>query len=369
MARKRKDSVIFDIREVNEALESPSLPRVDEHTSFYSSQAGHDQIVETYPKYVFQKLDQGADYIRLFKLQHGEFHDYIVGTLETFHIRDAPAYRAMSYEWMKDIASHNVYMDEDVVTTVTIGENLFIFLRNYRTNMILDDPVEYLWIDHVCINQDDKFEKSHQVRRMRMIFEKAYEVVAWLGPDYDCTKSHRRTSFDSNNKCKCVTTFGQQSFRSSFWTRLWIQQEMVLAKRVIFMIGQRAVPASELQEDLEWDQDLIDDEPALRAALYSNEKKAFTLLKAIKLFSHKICHEPKDRVFGLLGMVYKHHRISVDYNLDTYQVFWETVDKVFTLEHFGEKDFRENFVTDTLVKLGVHMGFYSNDAFKVCQAM
>jgi len=39
-----------------------------------------------------------------------------------------------------------------------------------------------LWIDAVCINQDDLDEKTAQVRMMKEIYSGAVEVVAWLGP-------------------------------------------------------------------------------------------------------------------------------------------------------------------------------------------
>ncbi|EME81956.1 uncharacterized protein MYCFIDRAFT_18284, partial [Pseudocercospora fijiensis CIRAD86] len=39
----------------------------------------------------------------------------------------------------------------------------------------------YLWVDAVCINQEDDAEKSQQVSKMLTIFKKALHVVIWLG--------------------------------------------------------------------------------------------------------------------------------------------------------------------------------------------
>jgi hypothetical protein len=39
----------------------------------------------------------------------------------------------------------------------------------------------YIWIDTVCINQFDDFDKSRQVAKMRSIYENAEEVVVYLG--------------------------------------------------------------------------------------------------------------------------------------------------------------------------------------------
>ncbi|RSL45980.1 hypothetical protein CEP54_014050 [Fusarium duplospermum] len=39
-----------------------------------------------------------------------------------------------------------------------------------------------LWVDAICINQEDKAEKSHQVPFMKNIYSKANIVFCWLGP-------------------------------------------------------------------------------------------------------------------------------------------------------------------------------------------
>jgi hypothetical protein len=40
-----------------------------------------------------------------------------------------------------------------------------------------------LWIDAICVNQDNLEERSHQVRRMADIYSNASRVVAWIGSE------------------------------------------------------------------------------------------------------------------------------------------------------------------------------------------
>ena len=40
-----------------------------------------------------------------------------------------------------------------------------------------------LWIDAICINQDDVFERNHQVRLMGDLYRSATSVLSWLGAD------------------------------------------------------------------------------------------------------------------------------------------------------------------------------------------
>jgi hypothetical protein len=49
----------------------------------------------------------------------------------------------------------------------------------------LRSPIEIriLWIDTICINQDDIPERNEQVKRMTNIYTFAYRVVTWLGEE------------------------------------------------------------------------------------------------------------------------------------------------------------------------------------------
>ncbi|KAI9274712.1 hypothetical protein BDA99DRAFT_498325, partial [Phascolomyces articulosus] len=43
--------------------------------------------------------------------------------------------------------------------------------------------IKYIWYDQLCINQNNKEEKQHEIRNMHQIYENAYCTVA-LVPDY-----------------------------------------------------------------------------------------------------------------------------------------------------------------------------------------
>lgn len=45
--------------------------------------------------------------------------------------------------------------------------------------------VDYFWIDAICINQEDVLEKSAQVSLMGEIYKKATHGIVWLGPTYE----------------------------------------------------------------------------------------------------------------------------------------------------------------------------------------
>ena len=65
----------------------------------------------------------------------------------------------------------------------TVGENLASALRHLRSR---SNPLQ-IWVDAICINQEDDEEKSYQVKFMYSIFESASFVTAWLGSPGDHT--------------------------------------------------------------------------------------------------------------------------------------------------------------------------------------
>ncbi|RYP12528.1 hypothetical protein DL765_007264 [Monosporascus sp. GIB2] len=62
--------------------------------------------------------------------------------------------------------------------TIQVTKSLWVALRHLRYR---DEP-RYLWVDQICINQEDTAEKNIQVGCMGEIYSKATCSVIWLGP-------------------------------------------------------------------------------------------------------------------------------------------------------------------------------------------
>ncbi|KAK3339793.1 heterokaryon incompatibility protein-domain-containing protein [Lasiosphaeria hispida] len=88
-------------------------------------------------------------------------------------------YEALSYCWGD--AVHNRVTTVCNGVTFTVGENLGAALLRLR----LPEAPRTLWIDAVCINQDDLAERAQQVGYMRDIYRHSKGVLIWLGTEYD----------------------------------------------------------------------------------------------------------------------------------------------------------------------------------------
>lgn len=76
---------------------------------------------------------------------------------------------------MKD---HSIFIDN---CALHITENLHSALLELRSHQL----ERLLWIDAICINQDDMNEKSHQIQLMSKIYGLASCVIVWLGKAED----------------------------------------------------------------------------------------------------------------------------------------------------------------------------------------
>ncbi|KIM93081.1 hypothetical protein OIDMADRAFT_70040, partial [Oidiodendron maius Zn] len=95
-------------------------------------------------------------------------------------------YTAISYAWGDpEPGTYEALIDGQ---TFCVRQNLWNCLDQVRLN----HKIRFLWIDAICINQNNPVEKSEQVLKMGDIYSRATEVYAWLG-EADC---HTNRVFD-----------------------------------------------------------------------------------------------------------------------------------------------------------------------------
>nr|OQO27261.1 hypothetical protein B0A51_04897 [Rachicladosporium sp. CCFEE 5018] len=114
-------------------------------------------------------------------------------------------YIALSYTWDAPITADDEAVDLESETrevliesvagapsTIEIRRNLYDALQTLGPAMLQktrDDGVSHIWIDAICINQEDLEERSQQVALMGKIYSTAVSVWAWLGAADDTTDS------------------------------------------------------------------------------------------------------------------------------------------------------------------------------------
>ncbi|GAP92954.1 putative heterokaryon incompatibility protein [Rosellinia necatrix] len=135
-------------------------------------------------------LDSDRFEIRLLNIQPGAFDDPVKCNFHYTHLTgdDSPhsPFDGLSYCWGSSSDAAYILLDPEYDSgfgrswnghEFPVGRNVETALRRLRS----DTKPLSIWVDAICINQDDLNERSGQVKIMRMIYSQATTVHIWLG--------------------------------------------------------------------------------------------------------------------------------------------------------------------------------------------
>ena len=204
------------------------------------------------------------DDIRLLTVVHHDGAAAIL-RLET-HPRDrAPDYDALSYAWGEDTSTSFTLCNG---FQLSIRSNLFDALP--LIHKARPAPRRPLWIDAICLNQEDAEEKADHVPLMGIIYERATRTLVWLGQAADDSDlamdnlSELRTYMQTQNQDELehygitdpsailqyhglaaqtdpIWSGVQALFERRWFYRLWTLQEIVLAQDPTIICGGKCI--------------------------------------------------------------------------------------------------------------------------------
>jgi hypothetical protein len=196
-------------------------------------------------------LDPQRRQIRLVELLPGIDTDDINCKLQVVTLDDSPKYEALSYVWGDINITRDIIIDGQAFPATI---NLETALRHLRK----PDEIRVLWVDAICIDQDDNVEKTHQVRMMGDIFKNACQGLIWLGDPQNSgfTTADAKAAFDiihmtagSRDQVRSeISELGSETdfaavksiMNSPWWYRIWKLQEVVLPAKVIVVWGSES---------------------------------------------------------------------------------------------------------------------------------
>ncbi|KAF5667197.1 heterokaryon incompatibility protein (het-6OR allele) [Fusarium heterosporum] len=293
---------------------------------------------------------------------------------------NVPTYEALSYVWGKPDFTECITLNDNPFFITPSLKYILTSLR-YETRSRL------LWVDALCINQLDIGERSKQVALMREIYSNCERDIAWLDPMigkdhgsndiygdphlqvkeeelrvamrlmHDITQKNPQTlktlqdqSYGDGSLGLDLTqqlSLGDLFREPALWQRLWVMQELSLAPRLTLMCKG---------SELSWDSltALFKDEPYFdafhmnmvshmqhylefndvfvpvkriedqRSQLRYGDEAQSRLMDVLVRFREQQSTNPKDQVYGLLGLVTENHGIQVDYAKSTRDLYKET---------------------------------------------
>lgn len=216
-------------------------------------------------------------------------------------------YEALSYIWGEPMLSEVINTSDG---SILITPNLADALHHLRRPL----KPRNLWIDALCINQKDNSEKGPQVRGMGRVYASAEGVLVWLGPDpskiAERIFSQIRTACEMFESPKInlaeymrkTGSSGRQVFEMSWFSRLWVVQELVLSYKALFCWGD-----AQVDRDFMVFVSRFNQERTWLKHIHTFTRPVPTLLRHTRDLS---CSDQRDRIYGLLGLCSKSHSLS-----------------------------------------------------------
>lgn len=288
-----------------------------------------------------------------------------------------PNYTAISYAWGDPSDMTKIKIRDEhfpVFVEVPISKSLYYGLKALRRKG--EDML--VWADALSIDQQNRDEKNQQLSLMADIYKKAQYVAIWMGPEGD--DSDLATALLQDVATAAQTEAGRVQVKSilfsraqdqslpavaalferEYWNRLWIVQEIFNAASIYVYCGSSkplpwAVYQTASRVFQQYKRDLEDFLPR-RHSIVSRKQYSYSqilaysgpgslpeldslvslgdeaLLEVLRACRRKLSSDPKDKVFGILGVLGKEVReeFAIDYGKSVKEVFTDVVDFLLT---------------------------------------
>jgi hypothetical protein len=263
---------------------------------------------------------QDNNHIRLLVL-HPSLNDSdpITCTIQHARLFDASlGYEAVSYTWGNPTQTQEICF-KGSMRKLFVGKNCYNALQHLRQQR--EDRL--LWIDAICINQENLAERASQVRVMDEIYDHASGVMVFLGDEIQCSSSlfeelaaaeeliNDNGDSDLPYPERAIICELEKLFGHPWLERVWVLQEVCAKGSVTFMCGSAStsfgaltslyfgylratmVTTEEWPLPLEWilrpPEEFATPELTLWHLLYSSQDCQAT--------------DPRDRIFALKSLV------------------------------------------------------------------
>jgi hypothetical protein len=299
--------------------------------------------------FVYQKLDPdpNEDSIRLVLIESStNIDDPLLCSLIHVKFAEKRRYKALSYMWGTEAVKQKIFLDG---AEFYIGQNLWDALHYLRG---LGNQMPF-WIDAICINQLDVPERNKQLAMMKWIYFRADTVVIWLGRKYSKyqtrIKSTARdidlqgTNHDEPQKWRiagdATVEPGETSEAVSvglnkeggvsasdeeremvmklctdgYWDRLWIIQEIGRAHQKEVCFGNLAMGWNAFIELATLHNSSCEGPLRLNRLLQEKYSGSHTLRKLLEDHRKALCKEPRDKIYGLVGLAADAIGFPMDY--------------------------------------------------------
>ena len=309
---------------------------------------------------------------------------------------DVRDYEALSYVWGSVSRPCEIKING---WKITVTKTVYLALRDLR----YQEEDRFLWIDALCIDQENKEERGQQVQRMGLIYSKAKQVIIWLGEStYDTDYAMHYMKQLENESIKhasrnqkitdeqwvsmwlAVVAYLSTDQRDllvegflsllhrNWFKRVWIIQETANARAAKIVCGGSSISANifalmpsllEITPDPHC-QPILDIMPGhLRnSSWWARKRDLYTML--VKFRKSKAT-DPRDNIYALLGIssdVCDTNLLKANYEKDLQDVIFDTTSFLLKFNDLDPPIYR--FFSWTLPEFFKNLNVLANEVLK-----
>lgn len=255
--------------------------------------------------------------IRIITIQPGSPGESLVCGLHICNF-ETEKYEALSYVWGPAILTRKIFVSGK---PVYVTDQLYHAMKHLRHR----DKPRFIWIDGLCIDQNDPDDRARQVSQMRGIYESATRVIIWLGRSHWCLDD--AFSRAKQSPAPAIYNYGttravSKLLQRGWWQRVWVVQELVVAREVLVQCDfvslswDSFVQLVDTSAAMPWFSDsdtFVDEYHALkhyRETRLQDINPDYGLLSFVYNFRHKKASDPRDKIYAFLGLVLPRERTA-----------------------------------------------------------
>ncbi|KAM0426100.1 hypothetical protein ACHAPT_008731 [Fusarium lateritium] len=299
---------------------SVSIPSVSDDPSSGKNDAGSGQTLEATVNTGPYSSTLTSNEFRLICIEAAGSPEYPLRVnLEVYDLDDCPEYEAVSYTWAGEDG------DNKLCKPIYVGpfwdcllqtKNCWEMLRFVRPRR----GIRMVWVDAICINQTNIPERSSQVANMDRIYSSCSRVIVYLGPDMAVPlheRHARRGKLHELETGAIEPVFPAEAqqprpyrlkhlLSRRYFSRIWVVQELLLSQRAVMRIGDvdfwaDGAMTGHFSRVPNWNWGRMP-APWVRN-ISQGASSAKDLKQLLWMTSRSLATDPRDRVFGLLGIM------------------------------------------------------------------
>lgn len=262
--------------------------------------------------------------------------------------------------WGDEAAKEKIFLNG---AEFHIRRNLWDAFYYLRT---LDNQI-LLWVDAICIDQQNIPERNKQLAMMKWIYFRADTVVIWLGKKYLKYEQHAQTQngrslitqimdqeelhvsetvlqttadsgehtelLDQQIAKQCVANASNEEREmfeelcaDGYWDRLWIMQEIGRARQKEVCFGNSRMDWNAFITSATLHKSRCEGPLRLNRLLQEKYSGSHNFRKLLYDHREALCEQPRDKIYGLVGLAADAVGFPMDYGKSLIEVWKDTME-------------------------------------------